>query len=128
MVNGFVSLISVSDFSLLVYRNARAFCEQVNFLVSELVISSESFRAQLILEDLSPSSKGIGKSSRACFLETQGLNLVPVGTFIRGNMAFQVCSSFTRYQATSSIFLSVTLLNPPSQTHHFRRLQSYLMR
>ena len=39
--------------------------EQVYLLESELVISSESFRAQPILQDLSPSSKG------AFLLETQ---------------------------------------------------------
>ena len=57
-------------------------------------------------------------------LKLRGLDLVTVGTFSRGNMAYQVCSSFTRYKITFNVFLSVTLFIPPSQTHHFGRFQS----
>ena len=60
--------------------------------------------------------------ARLFFLKLRGLNLVTVGIFSRDNMEFQGRSSFTRYQTTFYIFLSVTLFNPPSQIHHFGRL------
>ena len=49
----------------------RSTWKQLYLLESEHVISSVSFRAQPILQDLSPSSKGEGEWSRACPLETQ---------------------------------------------------------
>ena len=58
------------------------------------------------------------------FLKLGGVDLVSVGMFSRANLAFQGCSSFPRYQTTFNIFLSVTLFNPPSKTHHFGRFQS----
>ncbi|KAM9668115.1 nuclear RNA export factor 3-like [Dama dama] len=74
-------------------RNLRVFCRQGHlrtgeFLESELVISSESFRAQPVLRDLSPSFKGeeIQKRVMACAqdifracLQEQGLaeELIP---------------------------------------------------
>lgn len=92
-------------------RNPRVFCrqrqfgEQVYLLESELVISSESFRAQPILQDLSPSSKG------AFLPETcRGMNLVSVGTFSWANMAFLHRVHPLRGIRPHSIY-SVTLFN-----------------
>ena len=75
--------------------------------------------------ELSPSCRTCLPAPRDLFfLKLRGMNLVSVGTFSRANMAFQGCSSFTRYQTTFNIFLSVTLVTRPSKTHHFGRFQS----
>ena len=102
--------------------------EQVNLLKSEFVISSESFRAQPILQTCLPAPRENVSQARLFFMNLRGLNLLTVGLYSRGNMAFQGCSSFSRSQTTFNIFLSVTLINPPSQIHHSGRFQPYLIR
>ena len=70
-----------------------------------------------------PAPREKVSQARLFFTNLRGLNLLTMGMFGRGNMEFQGCSSFPRYQTMFNIFLSVTLFNPPSQIHYFGRFQ-----